>query len=151
MIVRVGVFSFCHWSSVTLEVFCWSVRLVHHFRSVLLVGLPLVWATMQLMGALLVIGWLTLSVTSRNAVSQEFNQARFHLLDVHQKELDYCWNVRKILPKVDSTEYTETLATFITNSTDRSSVLIIGGPKDSGKTTGIMFMSQAAIRAGYYM
>ena len=32
----------------------------------------------------------------------------------------------------------------------RKSVLIVGGPKDSGKTTGIKFVSRAAVNLGYH-
>lgn len=40
---------------------------------------------------------------------------------------------------------------YLYSLNDRNQVLIIGGPKDSGKTTGIMFISQAAIREEHYV
>ena len=106
--------------------------------------------TIGIPSLVLVKGWLIFSVTSRNTVAQEFNQARFHLLDAHKKKMNFARMFIKSL-FLDSTEYTEKMATFINSLNDRNQVLIVGGPKDSGKTTGIMFISQAAIRAEHYV
>ena len=50
---------------------------------------------------------------------------------------------------MDSKEYIEKI--FVTNSTAKTRILSIGGSKDSGKTTGIIFLSCATINSGYYV
>jgi len=50
------------------------------------------------------------------------------------------------LPFLDRREYVEKLARYIVT---HKRTLIVGGPKDSGKTTGLMFMTSAAEQLGY--
>ena len=61
----------------------------------------------------------------------------------------------KLPPRLDSKEYIETMARYVSQSgsfyNTGKRVLIVGGPKDSGKTNGIIFLSRAAEDVGYHV
>ena len=76
--------------------------------------------------------------------------ARVTLLNVFDKYLEEYWHNmsdhESTLPFLDNRDYVEELArTIVTHRR----VLIVGGPRDSGKTTGLLFMAGAAKRVGY--
>lgn len=52
---------------------------------------------------------------------------------------------------MNNKDYIRRMASFISEGFPENKVLVVGGPKDSGKTTGILFLSQAAVEAGYYV
>ena len=74
------------------------------------------------------------------------------LMNAYEKEMNSYWNVNKLPPKLNTKHYIREMAVFISESGRKGrQVLVVGGPRDSGKTTGILFLSQAAIKVGYYV
>ena len=71
-------------------------------------------------------------------------------MSAYEEVLRFCWNGHKQFPHIDSREYINELANTI-HSDKKSQGLVIGGPKDSGKTTGIVFMSEAASKLGRHV
>ena len=107
---------------------------------------------LKMLSCVLVIGlfFMTSVRAQQGDLKLKNSEKSRHLLDSYEKILDSWWNVHQLPPKLDSMEYTTKLVDFISDSTMRKSVLIVGGPKDSGKTTGIKFVSRAAENLGYH-
>ena len=53
----------------------------------------------------------------------------------------------KVVPNIDNKAYVITLVKYICD--DTANTLLVGGPKDSGKTMGLVFVLRAAKRIGY--
>ena len=77
-----------------------------------------------------------------------------HKRDV-KDELIYSYEVivnatwtRKEVPHLDSKAYITALVKYISDDTI-SDTLLVGGPKDSGKTKGLVFVLLAARKMGY--
>ena len=116
------------------------------FRAVILIPIVAI-------GILLVVG----SCLSISSWIQERRQEEYfekdsvqYFLSTYEEVVRLCWNEHKQFPHIDSREYINELAKTI-HSNKKSQDLVIGGPKDSGKTTGIMFMSKAAIKLGRHV
>ena len=72
------------------------------------------------------------------------------LLNSYEEVKDFWWNHLNTLPHLDSKEYIHKLVDFINDEDSKISYcLIVGGAKDIGKTTGIIFVSEAATRLGH--
>ena len=116
------------------------------FRAVILIPIVAI-------GILLVIG----SCLSISSWKQERRQEEYfekdsvqYFLSTYEEVVRLCWNEHKQFPHIDSREYINEQAKTI-HSNKKSQGLVIGGPKDSGKTTGIIFMSKAAIKVGRHV
>ena len=72
------------------------------------------------------------------------------LLNAFEAVLDSCWNDNKVIPYVDNKEYIRKMAQHVTMA-EKKRVLVIGGAKDTGKTTGLFYFSRAAASLGYFV
>ena len=74
------------------------------------------------------------------------------LLNTFEAVLDSCWNGTEEFPYVDNKEYIRKMAQHVTMPrAERKQILVIGGAKDTGKTTGLFFFSRAAASLGYFV
>ena len=72
------------------------------------------------------------------------------LLNSYEEVKDFWWNHLNTLPHLDSKEYIHNLIDFINDEDSKISYcLIVGGAKNIGKTSGIIFVSEAASRLGH--
>ena len=71
-------------------------------------------------------------------------------MNSYEEVKELWWNHLNTLPHLDSKEYIHKLVDFIYDEdSNKSYCLIVGGAKDIGKTTGIIFVSEAATRLGH--
>ena len=71
------------------------------------------------------------------------------LLKSYEDVVNHWWNDLKRIPHLGNMKYIHKLVSFICSNVNKSNCMIIGGPRDSGKTTGLVFLSEAAQKLGH--
>ena len=106
--------------------------------------------TVASIGILIAVGLGLLILQEREQERvQERKDPVENFMNTYEQIVNSCWKENKQFPHINSRQYIQELANTIHAGSDQKSQgLVIGGPKDSGKTTGIIFMSKAAIQLG---
>ena len=72
------------------------------------------------------------------------------LLKSYEDVVNHWWNDLKRISHLDNKKYIHKLVSFVcTNGNKSNCGIIIGGPRDSGKTNGLVFLSEAAKKLGH--
>jgi len=111
--------------------------------------------SMVIVAVFLCVSYLGKGVSHKQDESIEKQEHVNKLISMYEKDVNVTWKVLTLgmtkslhlVPHLDSRHYIISLAKYIAASP--LEVLIVGGPKDSGKTTGLLYMANSARKLGH--